>query len=87
MDTDEVIRIKEIIKKAQEESLKAQGAIDSIKKEWKEKYGTDDVSQIKKLLSENIDKLEVLRSRKTTVYDELVKSCDWDALSEKLEIR
>ena len=87
MDVNEVLQIKKIVKKAQEECLKSQGAIDSIKKGWKEMYGTDDEEELKKLLQECADKKVALSNRQKAVYDELSSVCDWDALRQKLEIR
>lgn len=87
MNVNEVLEIKKVVKAAQEECLKSQGAIDSIKKGWKETYGTDDEEELKKLLKECEDKKVALSNRQKAVYDELSSVCDWDALKQKLEIK
>lgn len=84
MNTDEVMRIKELIKKAQEESLKAQGAIASIEKDWKDKYNTDDYEEIKNECDRMNEKLMSLRNRQAVVMEELQNACDWQAIREKL---
>ena len=43
MELKEVERIKDLINKNEIEKAKAQGVKESIKKQWKEKFGTDDV--------------------------------------------
>ena len=47
MELKEVERIKDLINKNEIEKAKAQGVKESIKKQWKEKFGTDDVEEIK----------------------------------------
>ena len=87
MDANEVMRIKEIINKAKEESLKAQGAISSIKKDWKEKYGTDDYDELKKEYEQLNEKVQNLRNRQAVVMEELQNACDWQAIRDKLGMR
>lgn len=84
MDTREFERIKNLIKKAELESAKAQGVIDNIKKGWREKYGIDDIDSIKNKLDELKEERDHIETRMETLYKKLVESCDWDALEEKL---
>lgn len=84
MDTREFERIKNIISKAELDSAKAQGKIDSIKSNWKEKYGTDDIDEIKKIYENQIEEIEKLEEKMGELWDKIVTSCDWDALEKKL---
>lgn len=84
MDADDVVRIKELIRKAEAESLKAQGAIDSIRKQWKEEYGTDDPSEIAKEYDKLNEEYETLKKRQDDVYEKLSTAVDWDDIAKRL---
>lgn len=84
MDTREFERIKNIISKAELDSAKAQGKIDNIKKTWRDKYGTDDINEIKKIY-ENFQKdKEKLEGKLEELWKKILSSCDWDELEKKL---
>ncbi len=84
MTPSEVTRIKELISKAESESLKSQGALDTIKAKWKELYGTDDIEVIKSKKEEMLSQLEKLETRRNVVYDSIVNAHDWEKLSSCL---
>lgn len=84
MNVNEVERINDIIGKAEIESAKSEGQIEAIKKEWKKKYGTDDINEIKKIKSNLEDELKKTEERRKVVYDKIIESNDWDELEEEL---
>lgn len=84
MNVDEVMKIKETIKRAQEEALKAQGAIDTIEKDWKETYGTSNIDEINALLLDYTNKLQSLEKKKEIVENDLLNACDWEEVKRKL---
>lgn len=84
MDAKEYERIKNIISKAELDSAKAQGKIDTIKKTWKEKYGTDDVNEIRKIYDNLLEEKEKLENKMDVLWNKVVDSCDWNALERKL---
>ena len=84
MTPSEVTRIKELISKAESESLKSQGALDTIKAKWQELYGTDDIEVIKSKKEEMLSQLEKLETRRNVVYDSIVNAHDWEKLSSCL---
>ena len=84
MELKEVERIKDLINKNEIEKAKAQGVKESIKKQWKEKFGTDDVEEIKGKLQEMQGELDNSNKRLETLIDKLFDSYDWDKLEEEL---
>ena len=84
MNLKEVERIKGLIEKNEIEKAKAQGVKESIKKQWKEKFGTDDVEEIKKKLQEMQDELYSANKRLEKLTEKLFNSYDWDKLEEEL---
>lgn len=84
MTANELLKIKDLIKKAELESAKAEGQIESIKKEWKEKYGFDSVNKANEKLEELKQELENSTNRLNKIYNELLESQDWDKLEEEL---
>lgn len=84
MDTRDFERIKRLIKDAEIESAKAQGVLDNIKKDWREKFGTDDVDEIKKKLDELREERDKLSTRLNNLYTKLENSYDWDSLERQL---
>jgi hypothetical protein len=84
MDLKEVTRIKDLINKNEIEKAKAQGVKESIKKQWKEKFGTDDVNKVKEKLQEMQCELDNSNERLQTLTDKLFDSYDWDKLEEEL---
>ena len=84
MELKEVERIKDLIDKNEIEKAKAQGVKESIKKQWKEKFGTDDVEEIKGKLQEMQDELDNSNKRLETLSNKLFNSYDWDKLEEEL---
>lgn len=84
MELKEVERIKDLIDKNEIEKAKAQGVKESIKKQWKEKFGTDDVDEIKNKLQEMQGELDNSNKRLETLSNKLFNSYDWDKLEEEL---
>ncbi len=84
MNVNEVERIKEIINRAELESAKSEGKIETIKKEWKKNYGTDDVNEIKKIKAGKEEELKKTEERKKIVYDKIISCNNWDDLEEEL---
>lgn len=84
MTTNELLKIKDLIKKSELESAKAEGQIESIKKEWKEKYGFDSINKAEIKLEELKQELENSNNRLNKLYKELEESQDWDKLEEEL---
>ena len=84
MELKEVERIKDLINKNEIEKAKAQGVKESIKKQWKEKFGTDDVEEIKGKLQEMQGELDNSNKRLEKLTEKLFNSYDWDKLEEEL---
>lgn len=84
MTTNELLKIKDLIKKSELESAKAEGQIESIKKEWKEKYGFDSINKAEIKLEELKQELENSNNRLNKLSNELLESQDWDKLEEEL---
>ena len=84
MELKEVERIKDLINKNEIEKAKAQGVKESIKKQWKEKFGTDDVEEIKGKVQEMQGELDNSNKRLETLSNKLFNSYDWDQLAEEL---
>ena len=84
MELKEVERIKDLINKNELEKAKAQGVKESIKKQWKEKFGTDDVEEIKGKLQEMQGELDNSNKRLETLSNKLFDSYDWDKLEDEL---
>ena len=84
MSVNEIEKIKGVIDKAGLESAKSEGKIEAIKKEWKKKYGTDDINEIKKIKANLEEELKKTDERKKVVYDKIVKSNNWEELEEEL---
>ena len=84
MELKEVGRIKDLINKNEIEKAKAQGVKESIKKQWKEKFGTDDVNEVKVKLQEMQGELDNSNKRLQTLSEKLFNSYDWDKLEEEL---
>ena len=84
MELKEVERIKDLINKNEIEKAKAQGVKESIKKQWKEKFGTDDVEEKKGKLQEMQGELDNSNKRLETLSNKLFNSYEWDKLEEEL---
>lgn len=80
-----VQEINELIQKAEIENAKNSGLIENIKKEWKEKWGTDNPDELKKKLEEFNNELNKSKERLNKVYSELINAQNWDELEEELE--
>lgn len=85
MKVSEIERIKELIKTAELEQAKAQGAKDSIKAEWKKKYGFETLEEAKAKLEEISSNLEKNEKKKEKLMNELNESQDWDKIEEELD--
>lgn len=84
MKLEQVQRIKEIIDRAEIEKAKAEGAIESIKKKWKETFGTDDINQVEIELEKLMKEKERLEARIKSIKDELVSAYDWESIADEL---
>lgn len=85
MKVSEIERIKDLIKTAELEQAKAQGAKDSIKAEWKKKYGFETLEEAKEKLKELNAGVEKNEKKKEKLMAELSESQDWDKIEEELE--
>lgn len=85
MNSNEIERIKELIQKAELEKAKAQGAKDSIKAEWKKKYGFETVEEAREKLNELNSELEKNEKKKEKLMNEILESQDWDEIEDELE--
>lgn len=84
MDAKKVEEIKNLIKKAELESAKAQGEIEAIKRSWKESFGTDDVEEIKKIMQNMRNEISDLEAKGEKLYNKLLESYDWDNLEREI---
>lgn len=85
MKVSEIERIKDLIKTAELEQAKAQGAKDSIKAEWKKKYGFETLEEAKEKLKELNAGVEKNEKKKEKLMAELSESQDWDNIEDELE--
>lgn len=85
MKTSEMERIKDLIKTAELEQAKAQGAKDNIKADWKKKYGFETLEEAKEKLKELSAEVEKNEKKKEKLMNELNESQDWDKIEEELE--
>lgn len=84
MNVEKVQEIKSLISKAEMESAKSQGIIDDIKAGWKEKYGTDNVSEIESKLESLRAEYKKKKDKLEKLYQDLLDSNDWDKLAGEL---
>lgn len=85
MKTSEMERIKDLIKTAELEQAKAQGAKDNIKADWKKKYDFETLEEAKEKLEELSAEVEKNEKKKEKLMNELNESQDWDKIEEELE--
>ena len=84
MTNDEFEKIKTLINKATIQSAKNQGAIDSIKASWMKEYGTNDLSEIQKILAEKKKEYRQSKQRLDKLMNDLNEIRDWDELERNL---
>ena len=84
MTIEKFEEINSLIEKAEKESAKSEGVIETIKKRWKEDYGFDDLESAEKKLDELTENLETTKARKEKLERKLEESYDWDSLEEEL---
>lgn len=85
MKSNEVSRIKDLIKQTELEQAKAQGAKDNIKAGWKKEYGFETIEEAKEKLEELSAEVKKNQTRKDKLMKELEESQDWDKIEEELE--
>lgn len=85
MTTKEFENIKDLIQQAEVEKAKAQGVKESIKAEWKKKYGFETLEEAKNKLDELNAEFNKNEKRKEKYMNELEESQDWEAIEEELE--
>ena len=85
MTTKEFENIKDLIQQAEVEKAKAQGVKESIKAEWKKKYGFETLEEAKNKLDELNTEFNKNEKRKEKYMNELEESQDWEAIEEELE--
>ena len=83
MDLQEFEKIKDLMKKAEIESAKNQGQIESIEKKWSEQ-GIKNLEQAKNKLSELEKQQEELTQKRDGLFEKLQNSYDWDKLENDL---
>lgn len=84
MDVKEVEKIESLIKKAELEMVKSEAAIQTLKEQWKKKYGTDKKEELVEKLNDLNSELSKNKERVEVLYNKLLDSCDWDSLEEEL---
>ena len=85
MKVNELEKIKDLIQRAELEQAKAQGVKDSIRAEWKKKYGFDSVEEAKAKLEELESNLAKNEKKKDKLIQELEESQDWEKIEDELE--
>lgn len=85
MTTKEFENIKDLIQQAEVEKAKAQGVKESIKAEWKKKYGFETLEEAKNKLDELNAEFNKNEKRKEKYMNELEESQDWEQIEEELE--
>lgn len=85
MKTSEFENIKDLIQRAEVEKAKSQGVKDSIKSEWKKKYGFETLEEAKEKLKELDSEYNKNENRKEKLMNELEESQDWEQIEEELE--
>lgn len=85
MTTKEFENIKDLIQQAEVEKAKAQGVKESIKAEWKKKYGFETLEEAKEKLNELNAEFNKNEKRKEKYMNELEESQDWEKIEEELE--
>lgn len=84
MKTSEFENIKDLIQRAEVEKAKSQGVKDSIKSEWKKKYGFETLEEAKDKLKELDSEYNKNENRKEKLMNELEESQDWEQIEEDL---
>ena len=79
----DVKKIKEMIQKAEVESAKAQGVIDSIEEKWKKQFGDGSIKTAKEKLAEFKEKIEKQEKKKVELENELENLYDWSLLEDE----
>lgn len=85
MKTSEFENIKNLIQRAEVEKAKSQGVKDSIKSEWRKKYGFETLEEAKDKFKELETEYNKNESRKEKLMNELEESQDWEQIEEELE--
>lgn len=85
MKTSEFENIKNLIQRAEVEKAKSQGVKDSIKSEWRKKYGFETLEEAKDKLKELETEYNKNENRKEKLMNELEESQDWEQIEEELE--
>lgn len=85
MKTSEFENIKELIRRAEVEKAKAEGVKESIKAEWKKKYGFETIEEAEAKLKELEAEYDKNESRKEKLMKELEESQDWERIEDELE--
>ena len=85
MKTSEFENIKDLIQRAEVEKAKSQGVKDSIKSEWKKKYGFETLEEANDKLKELETEFNKNESRKEKLMNELEESQDCEQIEEELE--
>lgn len=85
MKSNEIEKIKGLIKEAELEQARAQGVKDNIKAEWKKRYGFETVEEAKEKLEELSEDLRKNEIKREKLMNELEKSQDWDKIEDELE--
>lgn len=84
INVKKVEEINELISKAEIENTRNSVIIENIEKEWIEKYGTSEISEIKNKLDELNSDLQKSEERLNKIYSELLESQNWEELEEEL---
>lgn len=80
MTVDEVKRVREKINTLKERKAKAQGAMESIRKRWKEEFGCDDQPAVEAKLKTMVEEIGEGERRVGVLLEKIEKSYDWKSV-------
>lgn len=84
MKAVEIEKIKDLIQKAELEQAKAQGVKDSIKADWKKKYGFETLEEANAKFEELKSELEKNEKKKELLMNELSNLQDWEQIEDEI---
>lgn len=80
MTVEEVQDIQKKINAAGQTKAKAEGAIERIQKDWKEKYGFETIEEAEEQLEKLRKRRKSFDAKEDELLDELDALVDWDSL-------
>ena len=80
----EVMRIKDIIERLKTDKAKKMGVLEQIKQGWMDKYGTDDIDEIKAILTDLKHYRKIDEDKLDSIYNKLTNDIDWEQAEREL---